>query len=996
MNTLYRITISLATVLISTIMPAADLPQLPVASSIKTGTLDNGIAYYLVTNSTEKGKADVALVRRGGYDMESGVESGSSAVNVMGSLAGLPHFRTDTPFSYLSRNCIWPGPGGYASVYSDATIYRFGGLDLTRSKEVVDSTLLMVFDIVGRQSERGDRYSPDNQAIVVSGDIDAGAVLNKMNMLSMLVTRHSSEKQVDRYAWNVSDDVVYRHIQSDIPGIVSLTAEYKSPRTPLKNMNTIQPLVSRKFAMEFGIIMKKRLSTALRQAGIPVGGVNADYSGSQSGPGDETYRITVTTSIPNLNKATAVLSGVLADLNKNGVSPDEYRDTENELVMNLKREYSGDVTANSIYVEQCISAYLYGASLTSAATNMNFFLEKNIQDDLGAKLFNNFIFALLDRSKNLTVECKADSLAVSGRDVLENFSAAWSAGNMRTYNISNSDTLTLKKPSGKLKIKTVSPEPLSGGQIWTFDNGIRVIFKNVPKSGMFHYMWLLKGGYSLLPGIKPGESAYISDMLRLYDVCGMSCYRFADMLSANGITMKGEVTMSDFRISGAAPSSRLRLVMKAMASFADNKSLNKDAYDYYRKCQDLMMAAGSSQEAVLDSLMFPGNVWSPYKRRIKLTDDFPKRASKFFDSEFSKMNDGVLVIVGDLDEFSLKKDLCRDLGNFSTEKVSSFRSRLQYESVSGRVSEIKRGDKPELSVGISSPLMFTSANFMASQIAAMVMTDKLSATLSKCGWYGSPSWEFAMFPEERFNFRMNCAMSDRTGIPASLAQTDSVEFVMSALRRTVSQVSDGISADEMSVYRSMLLKSMEARMSDPETIMSMLVLRYSYGKDMVTKYKDKVNAVTLDNVNEVLAAMAKGRLAEYAVRRSHEGEQIHEQKLKKPVFEGIIPVLLPAADSSGVNAAAYGVLGLSAPAVPDWGDSAVFRRRLKEFPAPRVIKVSELDVKVAKDSLIVKDTLTNLSASDSLKVRVDSLTAVPDSVAVCPVDTTETVFHIEN
>ena len=124
---------------------------------------------------------------------------------------------------------------------------------------------------------------------------------------------------------------------------------------------------------------------------------------------------------------------------------------------------------------------------------------------------------------------------------------------MRTYNISNSDTLTLKKPSGKLKIKTVSPEPLSGGQIWTFDNGIRVIFKNVPKSGMFHYMWLLKGGYSLLPGIKPGESAYISDMLRLYDVCGMSCYRFADMLSANGITMKGEVTMSDFRISGAAP-----------------------------------------------------------------------------------------------------------------------------------------------------------------------------------------------------------------------------------------------------------------------------------------------------------------------------------------------------------------------------------------------------------------------------------------------------------
>ena len=72
------------------------------------------------------------------------------------------------------------------------------------------------------------------------------------------------------------------------------------------------------------------------------------------------------------------------------------------------------------------------------------------------------------------------------------------------------------------------------------------------------------------------------------------------------------------------------------------------------------------------------------------------------------------------------------------------------------------------------------------------------------------------------------------------------------------------------------------------------------------------------------------------------------------------------------------------------------RRDKPRCTAPRVIKVSELDVKVAKDSLVVKDTLTNLSAPDSLKVRVDSLPTVPDSVAVCPVDTTETVFHIEN
>ena len=49
----------MSALLVSIMMPAADLPSLPVASRIKTGMLDNGIAYYLVTNSTEKVQVNV-------------------------------------------------------------------------------------------------------------------------------------------------------------------------------------------------------------------------------------------------------------------------------------------------------------------------------------------------------------------------------------------------------------------------------------------------------------------------------------------------------------------------------------------------------------------------------------------------------------------------------------------------------------------------------------------------------------------------------------------------------------------------------------------------------------------------------------------------------------------------------------------------------------------------------------------------------------------------
>ena len=989
-NNIYRILLTVALLVISIMMPAADLPSLPVAPQIKTGMLDNGIAYYLVTNHTEKGKADIALVQKSGFGDETPLTAGSTAVHAMGSLTMLPHFRSDTPFSYLSRNCIWPGPSGYVESYPDATIYRFSGLELSRSKDIVDSTLLMVFDIIGMQADYiGGGYAPQNRAIVISGDVDAGVVLNKMNMLSMLVTKGKTPEPREPYRWKSSSTPIYRYLESDVKGLSSVAVEYSSPRTPEGNMNTVQPLVSQKFASELGIILKKRLAKALRVADVPVADVKYSYVSSKDTGNNEKYRIEIVTSDRYLKEAAAVLSVTLANLDTYGAVPEEYRDAQNELIMNMKRDYSGDVINNTRYIDQCISSYLYGSSLASAAKSMDFFLTKNIQDDLGAKLFNNFVFALLDKNHNLTLECRTSAK----EDIGNVFSKSWITKIAAPYNVSYSDTLKLKKSGSKLKIKTTAPEPLSGGQVWTFDNGLKVIFKNLPKTGMFHYMWLLKGGYSLVPGLKPGEGAYVSDMLGLYDVPGQTCWQFADMLSANGISMKGEVTMSDFRISGAAPSSKLHLLLRSLYSLAENRSMNRGAYDYYRKCQQIRMLRGTSMVASLDSLMFPSNTCSSYKRPMALADDFQKRAEKFYASEFSKMNDGVLIIVGDFDEFTLKKDLCRDLGGFSTEKVSTFRSRVQFKTGSGNASMVKIGDSDELEFGVSAPLTYTAANFMSSYVAAMALQDEMSRTLAECGWNGTSSWDFVMFPEERFNFRLHASMSWRPGIPASLVQIDSVEEVVSRLRSTLNNAS--VSASDISVYRSILQKSIEARLADPDMIMSMLVLRYSYGKDLVTRYKEKINDVTVETVNNVLGLMTSGRTASCAVKKKPEKDRGLEITAPE-VHDDIDIKLVPAADSLGIALDGFRVLGIDTTACrPSWLDSAKFRKLIPFLPKPLKLEesVKTLVLPDGEMPTIASDS-TSVQAKDSLMIQqCDSVSVNADStmIVVPPADSLKNV-----
>ena len=63
-NHIKYVLFSLVLVLSSISVPAADLPTLPVDSRIIKGTLGCGATYYMVSNTSVKGYADIAVIRR--------------------------------------------------------------------------------------------------------------------------------------------------------------------------------------------------------------------------------------------------------------------------------------------------------------------------------------------------------------------------------------------------------------------------------------------------------------------------------------------------------------------------------------------------------------------------------------------------------------------------------------------------------------------------------------------------------------------------------------------------------------------------------------------------------------------------------------------------------------------------------------------------------------------------------------------------------------------
>lgn len=845
-------------------VPAADLPTLPAAKNIKSGSLPNGIHYYIVRNPSYKGLADIALVQKTGTDSESEALKGKSVVHVRGALTDLAHFSGKSPFSYLKGKSILPNDWGYAKVGRNSTVYRFENLVQARRSDIVDSTLLLVFDIASRMERKmQDAYSPDQQAVIVSGDVDIESIRGKMDILSMFIAKRESSAKEKAYGFVPSDKGLVSQVHSQ--GKSSVSAIYRSPRTDAEEMSSILPLVSSRYASILEILLRKRLSLALGKAGIPYSSIDFSYTGSAQTDGDEIFRFSVNTGDEWLDAVGKILSETLSNLDSQGISAAEFTAVENELMLSYIEDYGGAIIENAHYIDRCISAFLYGSSLASDEDNLKFFTERNMDGESSARLFNNFLSALLDKENNLELVYGSPSEDLDCKALKRSWDSSWDSNAQETYHRSIADSSALRANPTKIKMRQISSEPLFGGEMWTFANGIRVIYKRVGENGFFNYSWLVKVGFSYMQNLKAGESAYLGELLSSYKIAGLSGYEFNDMLNSNGVTLKTEVSLSEVNISGMAKASKAQLLMKALLSIAGNRSKDPVAYDYFRKCQSLKVRAENSVTARLDSIM--NTNLSQHKREIPLADDFQNRADKFYDGIFSRMSDGVLIIVGDIEAEALKKVLLQYMGSFKTEKAYAYRLWDRQGTLLSRKTVYRRGESPRVGMELSSPINFTAENFMAANIAALTVQNAVAASMASVGWTFKGNSDVRMFPEESLVLDMEMSKACLDGLPASMLREDSSEVVLDLALNTLDKVSrTGLTENELKVGKAMLQNYFASWMNDPKSIIRMLVLRYSYGKDLVTGYPAKIAAVSEKTVNPILESLARGGIAMYAER----------------------------------------------------------------------------------------------------------------------------------
>ena len=400
----------------------------------------------------------------------------------------------------------------------------------------------------------------------------------------------------------------------------------------------------------------------------------------------------------------------------------------------------------------------------------------------------------------------------------------------------------------KLKITSDTQEPVFGGRMWMFSNGMRVIYKQDKKARDFSYTLMMRGGYGSIQDLEYGQGAYVGDILPLFRVKGVRGDAFRNMLAFNGISMEARVSLLDLRISGTAPSDGMELLLQALLALTRNSSIDQDSYTAFRSYP----MPSPSPEAVIDSLLRPDFIYTPYKYQVSLPQDLMQRAlGEYYSQRFSNVDDGIFIIVGNKTELQMQTLLCKYLGAFQTDKKYNVYPQVQYMQRAG-TSYYTASGRPQLRYAMSMFLSLTSESYLVTRLAEIVLQTEVRKQFRE----NKVSLQSAAetFPYERY-----CVILTVDGLGSTQG--------MQALRSVVSRCADlDVSADELKAYKSQLLGVLAEELSSDQARTDLAIERYCGRKDLLSNYQARLEKINGDQLADILSALVSGSRVEYISR----------------------------------------------------------------------------------------------------------------------------------
>ena len=181
--------------------------------------------------------------------------------------------------------------------------------------------------------------------------------------------------------------------------------------------------------------------------------------------------------------------------------------------------------------------------------------------------------------------------------------------------------------------------------------------------------------------------------------------------------------------------------------------------------------------------------------------------------------------------------------------------------------EAAHPDDVSVNFALTSMLPVTAERYFAFQIAQLILEKRVKAGLAECGYWSSLSGGLEFYPKERWSLLLSCRPAATDGLPSGVEPADPAAAAGIVRETLEAALKQKVSSGDLKIYKDLLLKQATWENSRPDAIQAAIIARYSYGKDLTSKYKTIIPALTAASVEAILTDLSESGKVQYTVQK---------------------------------------------------------------------------------------------------------------------------------
>lgn len=901
---------------------AAKFNQLPVDPEVRIGVLSNGLTYYIRHNDTPANRADFFLAYRVGSVNEEEHQRGLAHFLEHMCFNGTKHFPGNSLISYLESIGVKFGANLNAYTSTDETVYNICDVPTDRSS-CIDSCLLILRDwshdltlsdedidaergvIKGEWRQRngaaanrllekaapvvyggslyGNRlpiglmevvetfphealrqyyrrwYHPDNQCVIVVGDVDADAVEATIQSLWADVARPDFDVIPPKVEVPANKEIIAA-VQTDSEQVVPVVQVFvKHDLLPDSAVNTILEL-RRDMAKELVTSMLAERLTDLENA---TGTLMCHV-----GIGDRQFLLSRTCEALMVRASTSpgreadCVNAIAAELQRaavHGFTPTELQRAKLDCKSALDAEFAAvERTTNTQYARRYVRHYLDGGALPSAVQYYKMmkgvlgqidvaYVNRYLQSVVKPDCSNVVLMAYLPGSDvpSLTPQSLSNAYSSVCLDSLEPYVEPEIA----------SQLIACEPQSGK--IVSEETDTLFDTTVWTLSNGIRVHLKPTGFApGQVIIAGYSPGGFSQNydPALAP-EYRLTNDVLAVTGFGGHTSTGLRRIVAGKKVRVDLTVDNMEERISASTSKSDMPLAFRLLWLKATSPQRDDNAFRSLIENKRLSLTSQTSNLTftMADSIHYYVYGKHPLGAKLKASDlDAVSydRILALHRERFGDMSDFDFYIVGDFEADTLRSLVERYVASLPGAGRSEKPRDIGYRYAQGR--EHLRFTTP---MQTPQTIAYTFFNYPCDYELANVVKGHIVGSLLQS----------ALLKDLRENRGWTYGVKAHGGISAGMNGHDRASYMMSVYIRVAPENADScfeivvstarglasaanIPREELDKVKKYMLKSYGQNLESNSYWLTVMHMHDKFGKDMHSAYRDIVESITPDDI----------------------------------------------------------------------------------------------------------------------------------------------------